>query len=182
MKAQRAFGGIVAAVALAAVGCASGPKTQAQRSQLQEDARHAMQAMTAKDASVQPLLDQSAGYIVFPEVREGGFVVGGAGARGVAFDRSGQVIGFAELSRASVGAQVGGQKYAELIVVRDRFTLDKILAGGFDFGAGASAVILREGAATATQFGESGVAVVVDPISGAMVNVSVSGQQIKRTM
>jgi lipid-binding SYLF domain-containing protein len=185
MIGMRALGGVAAAVALVAVGaggCAHGPKTQEERTQLQEQARAAEQAIVMKDPSVQTLINQSAGYIVFPEVKEGGFIVGGAGAKGVVFDRNGAFKGFAELSRASVGAQVGGQKYAEMIIVRDQFTLDKILAGDFDLGAGASAVILREGAAAATTFGERGVAVVVNPIAGAMVNVSLSGQQIKRTM
>ena len=86
------------------------------------------------------------------------------------------------MSRVSVGAQVGGQKYAELIAVRDKFTFDKMKAGDFDLGGQASAVILRAGAATATNFSDKGIAVVMDPIGGAMVNASVSGQRIKATM
>ncbi|HEX6837908.1 MAG TPA: hypothetical protein VF334_15120 [Polyangia bacterium] len=162
-------------------GCAATPRTQAKRSELEGQAAEAKEAMLNKDPSVRPLLDQSAGYIVFPEVKEGGFVVGGAGAQGVVYEQ-GRPVGFATLSRASVGAQIGGQKYAELVAVRDRFVLDKMKAGNLDLGGQASAVILRAGAATATNFSDKGIAVVIDPIGGAMVNASISGQRIKTTM
>jgi lipid-binding SYLF domain-containing protein len=162
-------------------GCASTPRTQAKRTELHNQAAEAKEAMLSKDPGVRSLLDQSAGYIVFPEVKEGGFIVGGAGAEGVVFEH-GRPTGYAKLSRASVGAQVGGQKYAELVAVRDRYTLDKMKAGDMDFGGRASATILKAGAATATTFGDNGVAVVIDPIGGAMVNASVSGQRIKVTM
>ena len=162
-------------------GCASTPRTHAKRMDLENRAAEAKEAMLNKDSSVRPLLDQAAGYIVCPDVREGGFIVGGAGAQCVVYER-GLPTGYASLSRASVGAQVGGQKYNELIVVRDRFTLDRMKTGDVDFGGQASATIIRAGVASATNFGSNGVAVVVDPIGGAMVNLSVSGQRIKATM
>jgi lipid-binding SYLF domain-containing protein len=176
----RAFVGFIVASALVA-GCASAPKSRSERSQLRRDAAVALQEMVAKDPTIPTLLDQAAGYIVFPEIKQGGFVVGGGGGTGVIYER-GKPAGFAELSQASVGAQVGGQRYAELIIVRDKFTLDKIKAGSFDVGGQASAVILKGGAASATQFGNNGVAIVVNPIGGAMLNASITGQQIKAKM
>jgi lipid-binding SYLF domain-containing protein len=159
---------------------AGAPGAEAKKG-LESQAAAAREAMVNKSPALQPLLDQSAGYIVFPVVKEGGFIVGGAGARGVVYER-GRQVGYASLSRASVGAQIGGQKYAELVVVRDRFMLDKMRAGAVDFGGQASAVILRAGTGRETGFGENGVAVFIHPISGAMVNASVSGQRIKVTM
>jgi lipid-binding SYLF domain-containing protein len=166
--------GVVVLVA----GCATVPKTEAKRSQLETDALQAKAEMVARDPGIGPLLDQAAGYLVFPEVKQGGFVVGGASGRGVVFEH-GRAAGFAELSQASIGAQIGGQKYAEMVIVRDRWTLDKIKAGSFDVGGHASATILRAGAGSATRFGETGVAVVVNPIGGAMLNLSLTGQQIR---
>jgi lipid-binding SYLF domain-containing protein len=162
-------------------GCASTPKSQSKRTQLEIQAAEARQEMLAKDPALRSLLDQAAGYIVFPEIAQGGFIVGGAGGDGVVYER-GRRVGFAQLSQGAVGALVGGQKFAELIVVRDKPTLDKMKAGTFDFGAQSSAVILKAGAGAATSFGANGVAVVVNPISGAMLNASVTGQKIKATM
>ena len=96
------------------VGCASAPKTHSQRTQLERDAAQAQREMLAKDPTLQSLLDRAAGHIVFPEIKQGGFVVGGASGRGVIYEH-GRPSGFADLSQASVGAQVGGQKFAEMI-------------------------------------------------------------------
>jgi lipid-binding SYLF domain-containing protein len=174
---------VVAALLASAMiaGCASAPKTTSERSQLERDAHRAREAMLVKDPGIRPLLERSAGYIIFPEVKEGGFVVGGAGGQGVVYEH-GRVNAFATVSQGSVGAVLGGQKFAELIIVRDKFTLDKIKAGTFDVGAQASAVILKAGAGGATRFSDNGVAVVLDPLSGAMVNAAITGQQIKVTM
>jgi len=161
-------------------GCATAPRSRSARVELQDRAAGTVEAILEKDPSVQPLLDNSAGYIVFPEVAEGGFIVGGGGAQGVIY-QGGQPIAFAQLSRISFGAEVGGQKYAELIVVRDQFMLDKIKSGSVNIGGEASAVIIHAGAATEARWGENGVAVVVDPLGGAMLNLSVAGQQIKTT-
>jgi lipid-binding SYLF domain-containing protein len=170
--------GLAAAVGVLVTACASVPKSESKRAELEAVATATLRVLEAKDPSVRSLIDQSAGYVVFPAIKQGGAIIGGAGGTGVVYE-NGQRTGFAELSQASVGAQLGGQKYAELVIVRDKFTLDKMKAGSFDFGGQASAVILKQGAGTATQWGPNGVAVIVQPTKGAMVNASVSGQQIK---
>jgi len=161
-------------------GCASAPKTATQRAELHETASQTVAQMTARDPGLQTLLDQSAGYLVFPEVKQGGFVVGGAGGKGVLFEK-GRPAGFAELTQASVGAQIGGQKYAEIVVIRDQFALDRVRASNVDLGAQASAVIVKSGAAASTRFNDSGLAVFVQPTAGAMVNASVTGQRVRIT-
>ena len=176
---QRAIRQLTVVCALVA-GCAGVPKSQAGRDQLKSDATATQQKMVAEDPSLQAAIDRSAGHIVFPEISQGGFVVGGAGGKGVIFER-GMPAGYAELSQASIGAQVGGQKYAEMIIVEDKATLDRIKTGMFDLGGEASAVVLRQGAAAGATF-KNGVAVVINPIAGAMVSASITGQQIKTTM
>ncbi len=173
----KTLGIIIAAGALVG-GCATVPKSASKRSELETQSEAKLEEMLTRDPSLQSLIDQSAGYVVFPEVKQGGAIVGGAGGRGVVYEK-GRMIGFAQLSQASVGAQLGGQKYAELVIVRDKPTLDKMRYGSFDVGGHASAVILRQGVAEETRFGDNGVAVIVAPIGGAMINVSVSGQRIK---
>ena len=161
-------------------GCASAPKSTAARAEMHDDAHEAVAQMTANDPGLQPLLDQSAGYIVFPNVRQGGFVVGGAGGKGVLYE-GGKPAGFAELTQASVGAQIGGQSYAEIVVIKDKWALDRVKASNFDLGAQASAIAVKAGAAAATHFNDSGIAVFVQPKKGAMLNVSLTGQKVKFT-
>jgi hypothetical protein len=123
------------------------------------------------------MIDSASGYIVFPDIRQGGLGVGAAGGEGIAY-QNGRAIGYAELRQLAVGALAGGQRYAELIVVRDPQTFERIKSGHFDMGAQASAVVLKTGAATATQFDRSGLAVFVESKRGAMVNASLTGQTI----
>jgi lipid-binding SYLF domain-containing protein len=162
-------------------GCASVPKTTAKRNQLDQDAREELAQITGDNPSIQPMLDQAAAYVVFPSIKQGGFIVGGASGNGVVFE-GGRVTGYAQLSQAAIGALAGGQKYSELIIFRDKWAFDKARASSFDVGGQASAVIIRAGASTQAGFNQRGLAVFQRPIGGAMVNASVTGQTIKWTM
>jgi lipid-binding SYLF domain-containing protein len=172
--------GIFAVASFCLLGCSHTPTKPGARADLVSDAQRAVQKMEADDPSLRPLIDSAVGYIVFPSAGEGGFVIGGGGGAGVVFE-GGRQSGFAELDQASVGAVAGGQKFAELVIVRDRQALDDMKAGRFDFGAQASAVIVRTGGAANATF-EKGVAVFIEPLSGAMVNASVGGQRIRLTL
>jgi lipid-binding SYLF domain-containing protein len=179
MKRARIIGLLLATSGIFAA-CAHAPKTTAKRQELVAEAEGTVREMMSRDPSLQPVLQAAAGYIVFPAVKQGGFIVGGAAGKGVLFE-SGQPSGFADLNQASIGAQIGGQSYSEIVVLQDRAALDRVKSGTFNMGAQASAVVLREGAAASTQF-RSGVAVFVHSRGGAMVNASLSGQSIRVTM
>lgn len=169
---------LCAAVALAA-GCATTPDTPAERDSLEKRAAATLDIMKARDASLAPLLDDAVGYAVFPEIGKGGAIVGGAYGHGVVYQH-GRPVGFVELSQASIGAQLGGQTFSELIVLRDRAALDRLKSDNLDLGADASAVALTSGGGRGVQF-EEGVAVFVMPRGGLMVDISVHGQKIDFT-
>jgi lipid-binding SYLF domain-containing protein len=170
--------GLLIATGTLVVGCAHAPKTASERSELKAEAQQTIADMTAKDPDLQSLMNQAAGYVVFPKVGSGGLVVGGAGGRGVIYEH-GIPTGYAELSGVSFGAEAGGKEYSQLIVFRDRDTLQRLKAGKFDFGAEASAVAVKSGAASQTQFGEKGVVAFISSEKGAMFNLSLTGQRIK---
>jgi len=94
--------------------------------------------------------------------------LGGAHGRGVVYER-GQHIGYSALTQGSVGLQAGVQSFSELLVFETPAALERFKAGQFGLAADASAVVLKSGAA--------GVAVVVHPISGVMVQAAIGGQQ-----
>lgn len=168
---------LAAAVGLLIAACATTPKTAEGRQDLMRDAQAMLDTMRAQDPGLDRLLQQSAGYVVFPEIGKGGAIIGGAYGRGIVYEQ-GQPVGFAELNQGSIGAQLGGQTFAELIVFEQQRGLQALKDGRFDIGGTASATVLQTGAAAATQFGDEGVAVFVMPRGGLMVDVSVSGQQI----
>ncbi|HEY2747750.1 MAG TPA: hypothetical protein VGL86_24175 [Polyangia bacterium] len=136
--------------------------------------------MEAKDPSLRPLIESSVGYIVFPAVGSGGLLIGGGAGKGVLFEQ-GQVSHFATVEKLAAGAIAGGARYSEVVAIRDPQALHAMKSGRFDFGAQASAVIVRTGAAANATF-ENGVAAFIEPVRGAMVNASIGGQRIRLTL
>ncbi|HSK00686.1 MAG TPA: lipid-binding SYLF domain-containing protein [Kofleriaceae bacterium] len=130
--------------------------------------------MEARDPGLRRVLDDAQAYVVFPSIGKGGAIVGGAFGRGVLFEND-RPSGYVELVQGSIGAQLGGQTFAQLVVVRDSNTLRKIKGGRFDLGADASVVALTTGAAASTSL-DADTTVFVMPLGGLMVDVSVSGQ------
>ena len=174
---RKLLGAFIVLTPLLLVGCATTPTTPTARRSLQADAQTTLEEMKTRDPGLQQLLDQSAGYVVFPEVGKGGVLVGGAYGRGIVYEQ-GQQVGFADLNQASIGAQLGGQTFSELIVFGDQRALNELKAGQWSIGAGVSAIALRSGAAASTTFGKQGAAVFVVPRGGAMVELSISGQKL----
>lgn len=157
--------------------CATTPKTPPEREALRNEANATLQSMTARDAGLAAMLDQSAGYVVFPEIGKGGALVGGAFGRGVVY-QGGRPVGFASLNQASIGAQLGGQTFSEIIVFENLEALNALKDGKYNVSADASAIVLTTGAARKTQF-QDGVAIFVVPRGGLMVDLSVGGQRLK---
>jgi lipid-binding SYLF domain-containing protein len=85
-------------------------------------------------------------YAVFPTVGQGGFVVGAAHGRGRVFSQ-GAYIGDTTVTQLSVGWQAGGEAFSEIIFFENKRALDEFESGTFQFGAGASVVVITAGAA-----------------------------------
>ena len=164
------------AVGLMFFGCATAPSTASEQQALVQRAQATVQTMVARDPSLRPVLDSATGYAVFPDIGKAGFIAGGAHGKGVLFER-GQVTGFTSLTQGSVGAQIGAQSFAQLVVFRDPNALARLKLGQFSLAANASAVAITAGAGAGAEF-RSGVAVFVMPRGGAMAELSVGGQQI----
>ena len=89
----------------------------------------------------------------------------------------GRHTAYCDLTQATVGLQAGGQSFSELLVFENKAALDRFKAGQLAFATDASAVVLKTGVATADVPFVEGVAVVVSPIGGAMVEAAIGGQQ-----
>ncbi|MGE5128214.1 MAG: YSC84-related protein [Sphingomonadaceae bacterium] len=100
------------------------------------------------------------GYAVFPTIGKGGFVVGAAHGNGRVY-RQGKYVGDTSMTQITVGAQLGGQAYSEMIFFQNKSALDDFTSGNFEFAAEASAVAITAGASasggsTGTSAGASG--------------------------
>jgi lipid-binding SYLF domain-containing protein len=90
-------------------------------------------------------------YVVFPNIGEGAFVVGGQGGKGRVYAQ-GHLIGFSTMGGLSVGFQAGGKVFSEIIFFEDKRALDEFESGKFEFAAGTSATAITAslGASAAT--------------------------------
>lgn len=168
---------VIAMLALA-TACGGAPKTTGARISLEQNARATLSEMEARDPSLSGLLQDAYAYVVFPSVGKGGAIVGGAFGRGILYEGD-RPTGYVELAQASLGAQLGGETFSELIVLRDRRDVEDIKAGSFKVGGNVSVTALTAGAARAAMHGaERTNAVFLLPRGGLMVDVSVSGQRL----
>jgi lipid-binding SYLF domain-containing protein len=159
------------------VGCTTAPPSQESRNALLEKATVAMQDMNRVDPGVEALVRKGYGYALFPEVVKAGLGFGGGYGQGVVYEQ-GQHVGYADLTLGSVGMQIGGQTFSELVVFENKAAMDRFKLSPVDFTAGVAAMILQNAAAVNATFID-GIAVVVRPITGAMAEATVGGQQVK---
>jgi lipid-binding SYLF domain-containing protein len=162
-------------VAAFAVGCSTTPKSDQGKEDLQGGAQRAVDRMTAADPDLRSRIDSAYGYGVFPKIGKGGVIVGGAYGRGIVYEQA-RMIGYADMTQASVGAQLGGQTYSELILFENADALNRFRQNRLELSANLSAVIVKSGAAKSARY-ENGVAVFVQPRAGAMAEASVGGQK-----
>ena len=164
----------LAAAAFAMAGCES--TTPSDPNLYNDRAKLSLQQMEQTDSGLQGAIDNAYGYVLFPEVGKAAVGVGGANGRGVVYEQ-GRPIGYATLSQGSVGVQVGGETYAELIIFKNADAMASFRNGDLTLGADASATLVKAGAAAALEF-KHGTAVVVQPKGGLMAGVAINGQTI----
>jgi lipid-binding SYLF domain-containing protein len=83
----------------------------------------------------------SYGYAVFPTIGKGGIGVGGAFGKGCVIAK-GKQTGDTSMTQLSIGFQLGGQGYSEIIFFQDERAYKEFTGGNFEFGADASAVAI----------------------------------------
>jgi lipid-binding SYLF domain-containing protein len=164
----------LASLAMLMAGCATAPTTNNGRAELDDHVTGTLNRLYLQDPGLRDYLSRAYGYVVFPAVGKGGLIAGGAYGRGEVFE-NGRFIGFADISQATLGAQIGGQRFAEVIAFNSPATLRRFEDGQFAATANASAVALKSGAAAAAKY-ENGVTIFVDPVAGLMVEAAVGGQ------
>jgi lipid-binding SYLF domain-containing protein len=142
---------------------------------MQLEVQKAIVEIKRVDPGIEAFFDHSAAYAVYPNVGKGGIVVGGAYGKGLVIARN-QVVGHTTLTQASVGLQLGGQKYSPFIFFKDDVALENFKRGNLEFGATASAVAVTKGASADTSY-DKGVAVFTHAAGGLMFEGSISGQK-----
>lgn len=160
------------------VGCMSDtPETATEQRALKSEAQAALAKMYERDHGLRNRTERAYGYAIFPSVGKGGVIVGGAAGRGEVFEQ-GRLVGYAALNAASVGAQIGGQEFSQLILFENEDALRRFQNTETAVTLNASAVALKAGAADEAHF-QDGVMIFTLPTGGFMAEASVAGQSFK---
>ena len=97
----------------------------------------------------------SYGYAVFPTIGKGGIGIGGAHGKGRVYAK-GAYVGDTSMTQLTVGLQLGGQAYSQIIFFQDKRAFDEFTGGNFEFGAQATAVAITAGASAQATTGGTG--------------------------
>jgi lipid-binding SYLF domain-containing protein len=144
--------------------------------------------------------NHSYGYALFPTIGKGGIGIGGAHGKGRVY-KNGNHVGDTSMTQLTIGFQLGGQAYSQVIFFEDKRAFDEFTGGNFEFGAQASAVAITAGASAssstagggtagasggkhdATTAGgyTKGMAVFTVAKGGLMYEASIGGQKYKYT-
>ncbi|MBT8236998.1 MAG: hypothetical protein KJO04_12445, partial [Bacteroidia bacterium] len=125
--------------------------------EMEKDVEEALASMIQRTPKLQVFKDKAHGYAVFPKVTKAGVGIGGAAGRGIVY-KGGEIVGASKLKQGSIGLQLGGQQYSEVIFFKDQEAFENFTNGNLKFDAQASAVALDEGASIDAAYNE-GVAV-----------------------
>jgi len=88
---------------------------------------------------------KSYAYAVFPTIGEGAIGIGGAHGKGHVYVH-GVWVGDVTMNQVSVGFQLGGKAFSQIIFFEDKRSLDEFESGTYEFGADASAVAITAAA------------------------------------
>jgi lipid-binding SYLF domain-containing protein len=153
------------------VGLAQSRKDQ----KIMQDAQKAKTTLLETSPGLERFFEDSAGYVIFPNVGKGGFIIGGASGNGVVYE-DGEPVGMADLKKLNIGLQAGGQAIIEVIFFETDVDLQRFKTEKFQFAAETSAVALKSGIAFNAKY-KDGVAVFALPKAGLMADASVGGQK-----
>ena len=147
--------------------------------EVSKEVKEAIEIFQKADTGLKKQFKEAQGYAVFPSVSKGAVGVGGAHGKGQVFQK-GKLIGEASLSQVTVGLQLGGQVYSELIFFETKEALESFKGSKLAMSAQVSAVAAAEGAAQNAKY-QQGVAVFTIAKGGLMYEASVGGQKFKFT-
>jgi lipid-binding SYLF domain-containing protein len=139
----------------------------------------------------------SYGYAVFPTIGKGGVGIGGARGTGRVYAKN-KYVGDVTMTQLTVGLQLGGQAFSQIIFFQDERSFKEFTSGNFEFSAQASAVAITAGASASAGTGgnsagasagkndattkghyKKGMAVFTVAKGGLMYEAALGGQKFK---
>lgn len=140
-----------------------------------DPAARAVETFQQADPSLkQHFFERSAGYAVFPSVREGGPLWGGAFDRGVLYEE-GEPVGSVTLIQARLDFQFDDRQFREIIFFQTPDDVARLKDGDLVLSAKRSGIAATEGAGAGADY-RDGIAVFLHGGEELMDEASVGGQ------
>ena len=135
----------------------------------------ALKQVQQKNPELKKVLDESVGFAVVPEIGRSSLVLSAAYGLGEVF-KGERVIGYAAIVELTIGVQLGGTTFHELVVFHDEGALKNFKQGKYAFAADAAVEIVRAGAQASKGFGASSSIYVFDE-GGTLLDLAIGGQK-----
>jgi lipid-binding SYLF domain-containing protein len=151
-------------------------KEQAVSKSVHPAAQAALVDLLDRNESLRERLDKAAGYAIFPSVGKAAAVLGATYGVGEVYEK-GRLIGYAALIQLTLGVQLGGDTFSELVILDKPETLKRFKEGKVAFAANAAAVIVKAGAAAA-RAPTPGSDIELVSEGGMLLETAIGGQKI----
>jgi hypothetical protein len=135
----------------------------------------ALKLLQDKHPDIKDALKGAHGFAVVPSIGRASLVLGGAYGLGEVFEHE-RVIGYAAIVELTIGVQVGGTTFDELVIFHDEGSLKRFKAGKYAFAADAGVAIIKAGAQASKGFGASSSICVFDE-GGMLLDLAIGGQK-----
>ena len=174
MKFRMVLTLLVGSLALAPVACNTAPNSTEGRSALHDEVHDAVTQFKQQGPTLETFFDRAYGYAIFPDVGIGAIGVGGAYGKGEVFEKN-EMVGYCDLTQGTIGLQLGGQSYSEIVFFMNKSALEQFKRGQLAFDAAASAVAANAGTSADADY-RRGVAVFTIAQGGLMFQAAIGGQ------
>lgn len=155
--------------------CAVAPPAIGEQAAVQQAAKATLLKVEAADTELAKQIHESLAYAVFPSVGKGAIGIGAAYGEGV-FVEGGVLKGYCNVVQGSLGLQLGGQSYVEIVCLSTPQAVSHFKSGVYSLSAQATAVAISAGSG-AQGSSLDGVAVFFRDAEGLMAEASVGMQE-----
>lgn len=138
-------------LALGAVGCSIIPERGETATEAERAAAEEALGAFAADERLEPFFSQAEFVAIYPNGIRAGFGVGGAIGHGLVFQRE-QVIGRTSMYQLSVGANIGGQVYRQILFFKSRASFERVMTEAMEFAGQANLAAAGIGGASTPSF------------------------------
>ncbi|OBJ08244.1 hypothetical protein A5623_03695 [Mycobacterium colombiense] len=135
----------------------------------------ALKKVQSRNPDLKKVLDESAGFAVVPSIGRASLVLGSAFGIGEVL-KGERVIGYAAIVELTIGVQLGGTTFHELVVFHDEGALKNFKKGKYAFSADAAVEMVKAGAQGSKRFGADPSIYVFDD-GGMLLDLAIGGQK-----